>query len=262
MVRAPYRTACRFLRDSDQEATIHWYVVPWSNGTIGIPSPINSSYWRPFWFNPGRVGEVNFAPRHYDGWGRIVPPIPGDHLCGEAEDFRRGGLYQPSLPPFERAADGVSLCCRPELGGVLLGGDSYIGDPVPVSDGGALLSGSAVAEDIIPGPSAGSAPLIVPGVWYAYDSAMWFGYWFRWASSLGQRWGIDTLYNFPPVYAFGPDRVWDNPAALGSPFPWDVFTTGYKEVTQTTNDYGWPWVFYDMRQTNGVKVMFRVRGPL
>jgi len=144
MIRRPYRTKCRFLRDSELECTVHWYIVPATNPTLGFPCRINSLDWRDNRQNPSPVGEVSFEDRPFDGWGRIIPPVPGDELCGTRDDFENGGRYLPDLPPFPRAADGVALCCRPEVGGIMLGGETIF--PSPLAAGGLVLSGETITD--------------------------------------------------------------------------------------------------------------------
>lgn len=262
MVRRPYRTTCRPFKDSDAEVTVHWYVVPDDTPTLPYPSRINSIDWRDNRVNPSPVGEVTFADRPFDGWGRIVPPIPGDHICGTRADFADGGTYLPDDPPFPRGEDGIPLCCRPEIGGLVVGGGTAFVDVWEAGDGGVGISGSAFVEPIIPG-AGWSGALITPGVWYTYDSSAFLSAWFRWLSSVGEQWALDTYYTAPPVYGFGIDEVWGNPPFLADPEPWDVFTTPLKEVTHLARS-PFPDVHLSMqfRQTNGPVVAFRLRGPL
>lgn len=259
MVRAPYRTTCRFFRDSEHEDVIHWYVVPWSNGTLGIPSPFMSIRWRPYWVNPGPVGEVTFAEQHYDGWGRIVPPIPGDHLCGEETDFRHGGRYLPSLPPIQRAADGISECCRPELGGMEMGGEALSPDPEPVSEGGVNLAAQWLVEDIFPANSPGSAPLVLPDVWYSFQNFAFFPRWIRFASVVGDVWGIDFVYSTPPAPIFQGVYVGHGGAPGTDTEPWDSYSTTYGEVTHTTFVPGTQNLWLGWILANGPLIGFRVR---
>lgn len=142
--RRPYKTACRPFRDDDTEVTVHWYSVPKANGTLGFPCRINSLDWRDFGINPAPVGEVTAADREFDGWGRIVPPPPGDHVCGRREDFELGGLIGGPGPPLTRAADGIPTCCRAELGGMVLGGDGQVQYPHPLPQGGLVMDGGAL----------------------------------------------------------------------------------------------------------------------
>lgn len=124
VIRRPYRTLARFNRNSDETATINWYVVPPENGVLGIPSPINTQAWRAEKWSKTGVGEVFNAPRVFDGWTRIVVP-PTSHLCGTAEDFRLGGIRDTSLPPFPRSVTGIPECCH-RFGGLVLGGTGEV----------------------------------------------------------------------------------------------------------------------------------------
>jgi len=128
MIRRPYRVDCRPWRDSEDEVTLHWYVTNPANGSLPYPSRINSLNWRPDNMNPAPVGEVTFADQTFDGWGRIIPPMPGDHICGQRSDFEFGGLKDTSEPPLVRDADGIPTCCRPPIGGFVLSGGGIIGD--------------------------------------------------------------------------------------------------------------------------------------
>lgn len=145
--RRPYRTACRPWRDSSEEVTVHWYVVPPENGTLPYPSRINSLCWRDAQMNPSPVGEVSAGEQFFDGWGRIVPPIPpGDHICGTREDFELGGLRNTDEPPLTRGPDGIPTCCRGVVGGVVLGGEAVIPDIQPTGPGGGVLAGEALYD--------------------------------------------------------------------------------------------------------------------
>lgn len=141
MGRRPYRTTMRPFRDSDVEVVVHWYKVPATNPRLPYPSRINSLDWKDGQFSFSPVGEVTGAEREFDGWGRIVPPVPEDHICGERGDFEFGGLYRPDLPPLERGPDGIPLCCRPAFGGLVFGGSAVIGE---LGDGGPAFGGSAL----------------------------------------------------------------------------------------------------------------------
>jgi hypothetical protein len=148
MIRRPYRTTVRPFRDSETEAVIHWYAVPWSNGTLPFPSRINSLDWRPDRFNPSPVGEVTWAPRIFDGWGRIVPPPPGDHVCGDPSDFELGGLYLPDEPPVTRDIDGIPTYCRPAIDGLVIGGEGIRIQPQPFSPGAVVMGGTGIVADV------------------------------------------------------------------------------------------------------------------
>lgn len=263
MIRRPYRTACRFFRDSEVESTVHWYIVPPTNPVLGFPCRINSLDWRDNRMNPGPVGEVTFAERPFDGWGRIVPPIPGDHLCGTREDFELGGRYLPDDPPFERGADGIPLCCRPDIGGIEVGGEAIWPEVWVAGEGGIGLDASAYLDQLSPGVAWPGA-LVTPGVWYFFDSAVSIPpFWMRWASSVGDVWEIDTRYSVAPVYGFGPDEAWANPPFLADPLPWDVFTMDLKAVTHLIRTpFADVHVSWNSKQTNNTVMAFRVRGPL
>ena len=234
MVRRPYRTKCRFLRDSDIESTVHWYIVPPSNGTLGFPCRINSSDWRDNRFSRSPVGEVNFADRPFDGWNRIVPPVPGDHLCGSEDDFRNGGTYRPDLPPFERGEDGLPLCCRPKLGGAALGGVSMVAEPWFRTPAPAAAGGDLVPLTLFPEVDPALAPLLVPGEWYQYNAAALGARWFKWDSNEGDVWAFEFVWlNTPPTMLAGYPVVRWSATVPGNTLPFTVDTVNYKEVEHT-----------------------------
>lgn len=139
--RRPYRTKVRPWRDSQEEVTIHWYQVPKQNGTLPYPSRINSLAWRDLGLNPSPVGEVPLADVEFDGWNRIVAPLPKDHICGTREDFVLGGLKNTSAPPLIRGNDGIPTCCRAEIKGVDLGGVGLVASPAEDSAASVELGG-------------------------------------------------------------------------------------------------------------------------
>ena len=143
MVRRPYRVACRPWRNSELEVTLHWYVTNPANGTLPYPCRINSLDWRPDNINPAPVGEVSFADRIFDGWDNVAVPMKGDHICGTRDDFVNGGVYDPDAVPLERDIDGIPTCCRPPIGGVVLGGEAVLAEPIELGGGGVALGGSA-----------------------------------------------------------------------------------------------------------------------
>lgn len=145
LIRRPYRTTCRFFSDSDEENTIHWYVVPWSNGTLPYPHRIVPADWFPDKVNTKDHGEHSLEPRPFDGWGRIVPPVaPADHICGTAADFSAGCSVSDPRPPLVRGPDGIPTCCRAIAQGVILGGTGdvsigrgalFVGGGTPIFEG-------------------------------------------------------------------------------------------------------------------------------
>lgn len=238
---------------------MHWYIVPRTAPLLGMPCRINSIDWRDNRVNPSPVGEVTFADRPFDGWGRIVPPIPGDHLCGTAEDFAHGGRYLPDLPPFPRAADGIPLCCRPPLGGVRLGGPTW---SVAVSPGGAKLGGTTwvpapVGLQVFPS----AAVEINPDNWYAVNQAITASGWVKFASTLGDVWAVDFRYGFTPDPATDFPRILVFADDPGGMIPWDSLTDTLGVVTHNPDPFGSPFLwlgwFWDTFPTAGWA--FRVR---
>jgi len=139
MIRRPYRTSCRFFSDSNETNTIHWYVVPWSNGTLPFPHRIKPNDWYPEQVNPKDIGEESLEDRPFDGWGRIIPPVPTtDHICGTADDFSNGCARNSSRPPLNRAGDGIPDCCRQVIQGMVMGGfgQVLVGRSIMILNGG------------------------------------------------------------------------------------------------------------------------------
>lgn len=138
MVRRPYRTTCRFFNDSDEENTIHWYVVPKTNPTLPYKFLIYPNDQNDLRMNPKAFGEVPLEPRPFDGWNRIVPPVPTDHICGDPADFAAGCSITDPRPPLVRGPDGIPTCCRPIQQGLVVGGTAPAANP----SGGGVLGGA------------------------------------------------------------------------------------------------------------------------
>jgi hypothetical protein len=138
MLRAGYTTEIRPFRDSDVTVKIKWFRANVGAPTLPFASSIVSLNWNPFPETKTGPGEVYNVPRPFYH-GRPVEGIPAGHVCGPPDWFRRGAPFDPSRPPTQYGPDGIATCCRPLLGGVLLGGTA----PAPVADGGLLLGGSA-----------------------------------------------------------------------------------------------------------------------
>lgn len=250
MVRRPYRTKCRFFRDSDVECDVHWYIVPAENGTLGVPCRINSLDWRDNRMNPGVIGEVSFADRPFDGWGRIVPPTPGDHLCGSPEDFREGGRYLPDDPPFPRADDGIPFCCRPPLGALLVGGPTWFADVWTAGPNGVAVGGQSFGVSSFLTITPELFPEIPTGEWVIAAVPAQIEGWCWFASEVGDRWAIEWVGNTgTPSWSAGYPRVIPYANAFDPPLPWDVLTDTYGEFTHTSDPYGtggiWLGMFRD-----------------
>lgn len=116
---APYTTRARFFRDSPVETEIRWYEAAPNAPDLGLPSSIqNLSLTRyPWTTNPpgaNQAGEVYGAPRIFTK--QTSPPfLRYDHVCGTAEDFALGQVYDPLIPPVPRDANGIPICCNPPV---------------------------------------------------------------------------------------------------------------------------------------------------
>lgn len=122
LIRRPFRTRARLLRDSDQEFDIRWYFAAEGAQQLPWPSPIHVLHRNDQEWIKTSVGDLLFADTTLEK-PNVVNPLPaGDHYHGTEEDFREGGLYLPDLPPFPRDEDGIPTVCRPPVHGLVLGG--------------------------------------------------------------------------------------------------------------------------------------------
>lgn len=149
--RKPYRTACRFLRDSDIVSTVRWYEAAPDAPTLGKTCVI----YRREWDNDegildAPVGEVSGAAKKFLA-GFVPPGLPGEHVCGTDEEFDTGGTFSTVLPPVLYDSLGWPLCC---------GGARRV-------KGGAGGAGRATVVIVHPLPPSGCClPPIALGVWY------------------------------------------------------------------------------------------------
>lgn len=141
--RRPYSTLVRPWTDSDETVTGHFYVAAPQAPTLGHPWFITPNDQFDLRRNPYRMGEETFAVRKFDGWGRITPPVNFDHLCGTPADFAGGCSINDPRPPLVRDETGIPTCCRPLVGGVVVGGQAYV-QPTP---GGVVIDGTALVGE-------------------------------------------------------------------------------------------------------------------
>ena len=159
--RVPYRTSCRFFKDSDVETDIIWYPALPNAPVLGFPSAISSLNWgveeRDIGVYCGyRVGEVPTAERKYTNQ-KPKPAARGGHVCGTPEDFADGAVYDPDAPPIPYRPDGLPQCCV-DGGGVGLGWQAfpllrgelgwYRGDASPRQANSETYPGSGQGYDI------------------------------------------------------------------------------------------------------------------
>lgn len=122
MLRTGYTTRVRPWKDAPGDVEIRWYKSPPGATELGVPSLFRSLHWEshPYLFANG-LGEVFNEPVKV--YPHKAPPfVTGLKHCGSDEDFASGGLFDTSLPPVTRDADGIMACCRPVLGGVVIDG--------------------------------------------------------------------------------------------------------------------------------------------
>ncbi len=96
IARFPADHPCRFFRDSDLEATLHWYPAP--EGAQVFPSyhcfGVLSQQQRQ-WEAEG-IGEVYGFPNRYNG-GVIPPTAKGQMFFGTLNNFRKGCVFDPDV---------------------------------------------------------------------------------------------------------------------------------------------------------------------
>lgn len=108
--RRSYKTACRFLRNSDLAGTIRWYEVPEDTPTLPYVSGIFSLDMERDKFAAQGLGEVYGAPRPFINQKAPAGMEP-TLACGTEDDFQEGGRYLPNLPPAPYDAQGYLACC-------------------------------------------------------------------------------------------------------------------------------------------------------
>lgn len=109
--RRPYKTACRFLRDSGTVSTIRWIEARADAPTLPFDSAIVSLDLEKDSWAPMPVGEVVGEPRPFTGQ-RAPVGLNGARYCGSPTDFQEGGPYLPALPPAPYDTQGFLACCQ------------------------------------------------------------------------------------------------------------------------------------------------------
>jgi hypothetical protein len=125
MLRSCYSTRMRFFRNRPDVTTlVHWFFCEPDAGILPFPTVFNSGNWWSDKTIDSPLGEVRGDPRP---WRNGQPPAPyeGVQPCGTAEEFFRG-TADPPVPPIERLANGMPVCCAPEVGGLLYEGSSEV----------------------------------------------------------------------------------------------------------------------------------------
>lgn len=172
----PYRTRCRFWRDSMEEAEIRWVEARPNALVMDTESIIVNSFQeadKELWSG---VGEVWGKARPYTGQ-RAPAGLTGDHVCGTPEDFAQGGHYDTGPPEVRYGATGFSLCCDPPKlprGGAGGGGRAGVDvRPALVLSGGAGAGGLAhpvVEGPAVPACACADAPTLAVGVLYVMSA--------------------------------------------------------------------------------------------
>lgn len=127
----PYFAWVHPFRDSTIEAKIEWYparddaeVLPYDSVFCNLDQqrmdqvlPIFCGY---------DVGEIPFTPRPRS-FAKAPTRPNGPRVCGTADDFENGAVYDPTLEAEPRDADGMPICCRDDVGGILWSGSVFVG---------------------------------------------------------------------------------------------------------------------------------------
>jgi hypothetical protein len=155
MMRKPYSTECRFLKDEDGiTATVKWVEARPGAKPIPFPSAICSLDWEPQGTGFQGVGEVYGSPRGFKA-AKAPVGVDGSRFCGTSEDFNSGGTYEPDLPPTRYGAAGFPLCCN----------------PAPLPRGGAGASGRSLFQVVTvvePGSTCATALRIAMDTEYTF----------------------------------------------------------------------------------------------
>ena len=137
------------FRDSSMEVRRRWYRVPEGTPTLGVPSVFMSLHMTPFpWIKQG-AGEIYPSPIDYTPH-RAIKGLTYKHVCGTAEDFLLGAVFDPDAN-VQYDQDWIPTCCgRIDFsthGGVELGGacgDVFSG--ATATDGGVEVGGEVGDE--------------------------------------------------------------------------------------------------------------------
>lgn len=167
--RMPYRTRCRFLRDSDLISRVRWIEVPYKTPTLDRTCVIYRREWDNDQWNEVPVGELPDERKRFSA--RFLPRgLPGVHVCGTDRDFDEGGHYDPTLPPVDYSTSGFPRCCDPPVG--VFGGAAAGGKNRPT------VISPAVCEEITTGCSEALAgPLNHTCPYFVSEGLSW---WARW----------------------------------------------------------------------------------
>lgn len=115
-MRAPYTCRAKFFRDSDVEGDLVWYPARADAPVLPFPSVFTDLIWD---YDPWDADGPGPIPQFHirRNFERVNPLALGTHVCGTAEDFANGGLYQPDDPPVVYLPSGLPECCLPIYGG-------------------------------------------------------------------------------------------------------------------------------------------------
>jgi len=81
---------------------------------LPFPTAFYSAQWEPFPWLPRNVGEVYPSTIEFH-IPEVLAGFDYEHICGTAEDFAIGAVFNPDLPPVQRDADGIPLCCEHQV---------------------------------------------------------------------------------------------------------------------------------------------------
>lgn len=164
VIRRPYKIACRFWGDSEEEGIIAWSFAAADARELPYTSAIvNQSLVKDKELLDG-VGEVWGADLAYNKT-KTPPGLKGEHVCGTAADFENGGLFDDTIPPEPLAANGWPRCCSP---------------PKRVRGGagaGGLAQLVVISPDSPPGPTCETAGALTVGVPTAFHTDTFAQWW-------------------------------------------------------------------------------------
>jgi hypothetical protein len=133
-----------FFRNTDMLIGIRWYPARDDAPVCPFPSGMMSRYWDRD--NTESDGTSLTPPD--DSWkenfAKVLPEALGTHVCGNAQDWREGPLYDPLAPPVEYQPNGLPKCCFPifkGLGGGVGDGTGTVSYTGPVAGYGGGVGG-------------------------------------------------------------------------------------------------------------------------
>jgi len=155
--RRPYTTKVKFFRDSSREDLLSYYPALHDAKNLPFPTAFVCQEWEKEPWTIEGVGERWLEPTPYNRM-RMNPAALSRHICGTADEFLNGVVWDPSRPPTEYDNSGLPTCCGGPIGvvGISYGGTALVYvRPQDKSSGGISYGGTAVVGPPVP-PVVGS----------------------------------------------------------------------------------------------------------